>query len=272
MGLLAKLGLFKDKDKSAFRGLKAELSDLKKDGRLYRRVKISDPTLAGLTLADTPTLGIVDLSYGGISAFMPPNFTVSPGSTPSGRLHILNRFIDINLTVLRATPCAEAPRNQSLAAFKFLHVDTDTLLFLRQFIEPSLLGDSLTYIAHSLRQARYNHLDWHCFRGEGPVDLLLRCERNSGTPVEFLMTFRIQENYWELSYSDGRLSTGQAIDSNKSALEHGVARVIPSVEPDPHVLRTAIFILSSCSATHKDLADPIIRLAKVALNSSTKPS
>jgi hypothetical protein len=270
MGILAKLGLLKNKDRSSPEGVQSELSTLKMDGRLHHRIKITDPTLVSLTLADTPTLRVIDLSYGGIAILLPANPMASTGALVTGRLHTLNRFVDLNLTLMRSSPFREIEENQVLAAFRVIHEDSAPLLFLRQFIEPSRSGESLAYIAPTMRQVRYNHQDWHCLRGEGPVDLLLRCEPNSVTPAEFLLTFRIQDSYWDLGYRNGQLSTGQAANSNTSALDRGVDSVINSAELNPYVLRTAIFILSSCSTTYKELMQPIIELAKWALNSSTK--
>ena len=270
MGLLARLGLHKNRDSTKAQDAHAELSDLKKDGRLYKRVKITDPTVASLTLVGTPTIALVDVSYGGVGILLPANTPVPTGATVNGRLYTLNQFVDLKLTLLRSSPSREIEENRVVAAFRFIHDDPAPLLFLRQFIEPCLSGESLAYIAPAMRQVRYNHQDWHCFRGEGPVDLLLRCEPNSLTPAEFLLTFRIQEIYWELGYRNGQLSTGQAANPKRSALERGVDSVINSAELNPYVLRTAIFILSSCSTTYKELVHPIIEMTKGALNSSAK--
>jgi len=270
MGIFAKLGLLKNKDKTTPQDVQAELSSLKADGRLHKRIKITDPTLASLTLADKPTLPLVDLSYGSIAILLPANAMSPTGAPLNGRLHTLNRFVDVKLTPVRSSPSREIEENHVLAAFRFVHEDSAPLLFLRQFIEPSRSGESLAYIAPTMRQVRYNHQDWHCFRGEGPVDLLLRCQPNSVIPAEFLLTFRTQETYWDLSYRNGQLSTGHTANSNSSALDRGVDSVINSAELNPYVLRTAIFILSSCPSTYEELVHPIIELAKWALNSSTK--
>ena len=267
MGLFAKLGLFKNKEQTTQQDIQKELYRLKKDERLHKRIKIADPTFASLTIGETCSLGIIDLSYGGIAALVPAALNLPKVSAPIACIQILDRSIAIRLA-LRRTVSLNA--TQALAAFAFLHENPDSLLFLRDAIEPSHIGESITLIAPTLRQERYHHPDWHCFRGEGPVDLLLRCEPDSVKPAEFLLTFRIQENYWDLGYRNGQLSTGRAAHSNSSAFELGVDTVIPSAELNPYVLRTAIFILLAWSTTQNALAQPIIALAKQALKSSAK--
>ena len=44
MGIFAKLGLVKNKDKTTPQDVQLELYGLKMDGRLHKRIKITDPT------------------------------------------------------------------------------------------------------------------------------------------------------------------------------------------------------------------------------------
>ena len=240
---------------------------LLKESRLHARLKLNGPDLASLTLADGNYGVIADLSYGGIAVkFDNTTPSLTRENQLAGTLKLLDRQLPITLRLIRTAGTTVTNESQSqLAAFMILHEETGSLLFLREFIEPYRLGETLNILATSLRQERYQSNDWHCYRGDGPIDLIVRCEPNTSKPVEALLTYRLAGTYWETAWSMGKIRTGRVIVGSNISPKMGTDTVTSTQTVDLDALRTAVIILTASPHHCRHLTQILIDDAKKML-------
>jgi hypothetical protein len=236
-----------------------ELESLNKDGRLHARYVVHGDGIATLKL-DNGLSGIVkDISYGGMAVRFGQETQALQEGLPSslrGTLHLLDQSVKCRLSPVRVVS-----QNSKVlfVGFSLHHEGPETLVFLRDFIEPLRCGRSMAALPTDLRQDRYRGPEWSCYRGEGPTDLLVKSLRDDEIE-EGLLTFRINEAYCEITYKNGVLKTGRNIDREGVAVRMG-----SNIEANPQILRSAIYILMSSPAACRKVARPIMREAMKAL-------
>jgi hypothetical protein len=189
-----------------------------------------------------------------------------PATALIGTLKLLGHEVQTKMTIVRVASHASGPEH-AIGGFCMHHETPAALLFLRDFIEPSRHGESMGSLAKQHRHDRYQGEDWHCFRGDGPTDLILRTRGSEAelTPEEALLTFRMNEAYWELAFRQGQLKTGRVIGGVTMATDPGTARMGSTPDLDAKILRSATFILAAAPATCRALTAPILMQVKRAL-------
>ena len=151
--------------------------------------------------------------------------------------------------------------------FCFNHSSPDTLVFLREVIEPMRYGRSIEELNREFRSDQYQSNDWHCFRGDGPVDLVFQSNANGGVS-EALMTLKVGDYYHEVGFQNGKIWTAK---SQKKGSEDGAmtmgTRMIPSTSPDIDLLRRAFIILASAPVKSAQIIRPLLSLVNTEIRS-----
>jgi hypothetical protein len=81
------------------------------------------------------------------------------------------------------------PNNKDIiyVGFCFEHTQPDTLIYLRKIIEPIRHGRSLEELNSEYTSEQYRGKNWHCFRGDGPVDIVLQTDDSEKKVVDALI-------------------------------------------------------------------------------------
>ena len=239
----------------------AEIAAMVKDGRMHARMRLHDDTVAALTLPNQLTGRVIDISYGGIAAsFAGMKKPLQEGAQCEGSLKILGASTALLVTTIRVVAYHG---DTTMVGFCLHHHAAEGLLFLRDFIEPSRCGESLALIGPELRQARYQGSGWHCWRGEGPTDLLAQTQPGTGVLSEAILTFRLNKTYCELTFKGGLLQVGVIRQEDESSLLNGTARAMASnAHDEARVLRAGLYILLASPAPCRALSAPMIALAR----------
>jgi hypothetical protein len=243
--------------------LQAELATLNKDGRLHARYVLYADNLGTLRLDSQGLTGVLkDVSYGGFAV----RFDVTPDDCRalegdlSATLTVLDRTIRCRLTPVRVVK----QHSSIFAGFCIIHESADTLVFLREFIEPLRWGKSLMSIGEDVRNERLRGQEWTCLRGDGPTDLILRRGPDSQM-AEAMLTFKSRDSYAELTYRNGILRTGQTITGPQSDPKSLGAQMASTDLLDPHLLRQAICILSASPSDLRLAVQPLLDEANKGL-------
>lgn len=249
-----------DAEKAAGGELKKELETLNKDGRLHARYVIEALGIATLKLHDEGIVGAVkDISYGGMAVRFSSEGAPLPEKMPQS-VHGTFTLLDQSIAC-RMQPVRLMHQNAKVlfAGFSMLHDTSDTLIFLRELIEPLRCGKTLVNLAPEMRQDKYKGLEWITLRGDGPTDLLLK-SKPDGSLDEALLTFRLHEAYCEVSYKNGKLKTGRMLDrpGDSGAMGMG-ARMASTADLEKFILRTAIYILTSVPAECRKNVQPLLK-------------
>ena len=238
-----------------------ELAAMVKDGRMHARMRLHDDTVATLALPNHLIGRVVDISYGGIAAsFAGAKFPLQEGLQCEGSLKILGASTALLVTTIRVVAYHG---DAAMVGFCLHHQAAGGLLFLRDFIEPSRCGESLALIGPELRQDRYQGSEWHCWRGDGPTDLIAQTHPGTGALSEAILTFRLNKTYCELTFKGGLLQVGIIRQEDESSLLNGTARAMASnVDDEVRVLRAGLYILQASPAPCRALSAPMIALAR----------
>ena len=203
--------------------------------RLTQRFGLSSPLLYGkVMLGNTLQCPLRDLSYGGFSVHlttpeMAHESVLLPKTTPL-EIHLLGAKMPGEASLVFA--------NKERLGYSFCHESAAMLVFLRRFLEYMRLGSQATLLDRKFVKEQYQGLEWNCFRGEGPVDVMLKHNGTSGALDEALVTFREKEEYRSLSYRESKVLTHKSIDIS------GVAtRMAPTSGIDPDLARKAVCLL-----------------------------
>ena len=268
MGLISKLLAIK---KIKTDPLEAELASLVKDGRMHARIRLHDETIATLSVPSWMIGSVVDISYGGIAVrCAAAGFTFKPFEQVDGSLEILHNRTNLRMTTVRLVNHSPT---EIIVGLCLHHDAPEGLLFLREFIEPSRCGESLGLIRPDLRQHRYQSPQWHCWRGDGPTDLIAQTAPGTGALSEAILTFRLNKTYCEVTYINDQIKTSLIRNEDESSLLNGTARVMASVgSEDVRVLRSALFILLASPILCRQLMAPLISLAHQQLDARAPKS
>ena len=117
-----------------------------------------------------------------------------------------------------------------------------------------------------MKHERFKGDHWHCLRGEGPTDLILKTDGKTALE-EALLTFRVNETYCEISFKNGQLRTGRMQNQKMSSngpLDVG-AQMASTTDIDRSILRQGIYILMSAPTPCTGIVQPLLDLALKAL-------
>jgi hypothetical protein len=182
---------------------------------------------------------IGDLSYGGLAVDEREGaIEVEIKESIEAELVMLNKEIRIAMMLVGRR---QASRK---AGFLFEHRTPEALVFLRQFLEPMRWGTSMTLLDKNLVGERYRGEGYMCYRGDGPVDLIIQSaikSDNFGGVKSAILTMPLGERYAEFTFRDGVVGTGitRTKDSNPGS------QMAISQKPDLDIVRSAVCVLAS---------------------------
>ena len=244
-----------------------EIAELRDDQRQFERFSLHRDDIAHVDLHNGLHGIVKDISYGGMAI----HFNVNNAGEQSEKMEGSQKGI---LTVLdRSVPVEIYPRRKAvinpqvfLGAFSITHDSPETLLFLRDIIEPLQRGRSLRQIDGGALREKYPDEQWLCMMGEGPVDLAYRRNDIGNNLDEAFLTFRVNEHYAEVHYEDDKLRTSRTLDEDGPG-----ARMAATQRPDQSLLNYGLFVLLGLPADRRDHAAPFIdRLIKYLSRSESK--
>jgi hypothetical protein len=235
----------------------ASLEVIRKDMRSHTRYPVSFNGEATVTMTGGWIGAILDISYGGIAVSFESSkcdLSQSIPVMPTCTIEILGRSQPFQLKTVRSIPNG---KDTIYVGFCFEHTAPDTLIYLREIIEPIRNGRSLEELSSKHRSEQYKGENWYCFRGEGPVDIVLQTDGSKAKVVEALLTLMSGENYYEVGVQGEKIWTGKSTGSSNSQMMGG-ARMIPTPTPDVSVLRKAFLILASAPVKSTETVRPLL--------------
>jgi hypothetical protein len=248
--------------------LAGPIAMLSRDSRMHPRYGVAAHSLVRLELPGLDPTPVHDLSYGGISVILPRAAAADAQRLPRdvrARLVILDRGIDCHLTVARLV---DQPKDRVFVGFAIRHEAPDSLLFLREFIEPLRAGQSLSVIDLSIRKDRYRDPQWLVLRGDGPTDVRIFTPTGEATPKEALVTIRFDDAYAELSVEGGHLATRRSVGGGHGS-ETAVAQMATTTALDIAILRRSLGVLAGAPLDCRDGVRGLLGMTLAALAGST---
>jgi hypothetical protein len=193
--------------------LRQEIEDVTKNGRLHVRYQLPETLKAELRFKDGSVAKVKNISYGGLGVEL--NEKSNSDKLPRDELTefvALGQKMTFKVSLLRWLVTNEKTVFIGMA---FCHDSHEGLHFLRLVIDGLRFGTSLSLLPDTIRKDTYKGTDWHCFRGEGPCDLLIRS--NGEKITQALLTFPWNGSYSEIAMINDRISTGElALDSPRA--------------------------------------------------------
>jgi hypothetical protein len=238
--------------------LREEIREVTKDGRLHVRHPVPMAIKAEVLFPDGSLGEVKNVSYGGLGVELNDNTSllrlVKEASVDFLALRIKTTF---KVNIVRVD---SEGRQKTFVGMAFCHDSPEVLIFLRVLIDGMRYGSSMVTIPPEVRKEALRGPQWHCLRGDGPCDLTIRTgERKIASAI---FTFPCQGSYGEVSYSDGQLTTREAVpitdlsDHRPSQLMQTTSRI--SLD----TLRRAAWILASTpqgvQAYTKPLLDEVL--------------
>lgn len=254
----------------AFDPLKEQLATLNKDGRLHARYVLYAENIGTLKIDGMHLVGVVkDVSYGGVAV----RFDVTPDDrrTIEGDFGATLTLLDREIRC-RVKPVRVVKQHASIfAGFQIVHEKPDTLVFLREFIEPFRCGKTLLAIQDGVRNERFRGQEWTCLRGDGPTDLILRRGEDSHM-AEAMLTFKTLDSYGEVTFRNGMLRTGRVVKQKENFVQSMGALIAQTDAPDAALLRQAICILAASPSDVRLAVQPLLDETTKALAALKKTS
>ena len=256
MGLLRKIteSLANRSPRPSPQELRKEIEEVVKDGRLHVRYTLPETLKAELRFGNGSVARVKNLSYGGLGV----ELTEASISDKLPRDEVtefvaLGRKISFKVQLVR---WLETTEKTVFVGMAFCHDSHEVLQFLRVAIDGLRYGSSLNLVPDAIRKDSYKGPDWHCFRGEGPCDLLLRSD--GGKIAHALLTFPWNGSYSEVTMVNGRLSTGELMSDSLRA-DH---RPSPQMQTSRHLnletLGRAAWILGSAPNHVQTCSRPLL--------------
>ncbi len=268
MGLFSKLkSIFSSSSENGKSN--ASLEEVRKEMRSHSRYPVSFNGEATVVMAGGWRGSVLDISYGGIAVSFESsncNLTESVSVLSSCTLEILGRSHQFQLKTVRTIPNG---KDSLYVGFCFEHTAPDTLIYLREVIEPIRCGRSLEELNSEFRSEQYKGNNWHCFRGDGPVDIVLHIDDSKNKVMETLITLKSGDSYYEVGIRDGRLWTSKSAGGTNSQLMGG-ARMTPNKTPDIAILRKAFLILASAPIKSSKTVRPLLDAITGAIRDQKK--
>lgn len=247
------------KDRETEKAVTKELETLKREGRLHARHVVNGQDLLSLTLPSGAKATIRDVSYGGLGLLFPATDSPKVGRVAESTKAQL-KILDRELTVT-GTPVYFMDRgaNDLFVGFQIKHEAPESLIALREVLEPIRWGGSLSPIGPEVRHERYQGSEWSCLRGEGPTDLVIKTSPDRTDILEGLLTFRVGSAYCDVSLREGRMSTSRSLsEGSRGPVDAGSQMVTSGGGLDAATLRYAVYILLGAPEAARKQAQPLL--------------
>ena len=235
----------------------ASLEDVRKEMRSHSRYPISLEGEGSITMAGGWVGTVLDISYGGIAVCFESSkcdLSQSVSVMSSCKLEILGKSHHFQIKTVRTIPNG---KDELYVGFCFEHTEPDTLIYLREVIEPIRNGRSLEELSSEFRSDQFQGKNWHCFRGDGPVDIVLQTDDSKSKVVEALLTLKSGDSYYEVGINGEKLWTSKSAGGASTQMMGG-ARMTPSSTADLSVLRKAFLILASAPVKSTKIVSPLL--------------
>lgn len=247
------------------------LEAVRKEMRSHTRYPISFFKDTSVSISDGWCGSIMDISYGGIAVRFDSDrcdFSKSIPVLADCELSILGEHHKFQMKTVRTIPHS---KEHLYVGFCFNHSSADTLIFLREVIEPIRHGRTIEPLGQDFRAERYRGKQWHCFRGDGPIDLIFQTGTSGTSIVEALLTFKSGDRYFEVGYQNEKFWTSKSLasDTGSGPLSTG-SQMIPTVALDEALLRRAILILASVPVKSVAAIQPLLDLVSAAVKKQVK--
>lgn len=220
------------------------LETVRNEMRMHTRYSVSFHKNAHFKIGNDWIGRVMDISYGGLAVKFEQ--TGASGSLPlegSADVNILGISQRFDVKTVRTVPQQNGTVYSGMC---ISHSSPETLIYLREIIEPMRQGLTIDMISDEVRAEKYRGEGWHCFRGEGPVDLVFLLTKENEV-AEGLATFKVADFYYEVAIQNGTVRTAKSAEKSGQALAVG-AKMVPTARPDPAILRRAFLILASAPA------------------------
>jgi hypothetical protein len=268
MGLISKFkSVFSTSSES--RLSHASLEEVRKEMRSHFRFPISFNGEATVVMNGGWIGSVIDVSYGGIAVIFESSkcdLSQSVSVMSSCTLKILGK--SQNFLVKPVRNIANG-KDSMYVGFCFEHAAPDTLIYLREVIEPIRNGRSLEELSSDLKSDQYKDKNWHCFRGDGPVDIVVQTDGSNTKVVEALLTLKSGDSYYEVGIQGDKLWTSKSIGGSNSQMMGG-ARMTPSPTPDVSVLRKAFLIIASAPIKSTNTVGPLLDIIANSIKEKNK--
>ncbi len=234
------------------------------DKRRHDRMELSEKLAATIAIASIPPQPLDDLSYGGASVLIPGEL---PELLRSDDGRFTEKPVPCELRLLGDTYRTAAQirsirqtSDGTAVGLSFIHDDPILLLALRNIIEPLRWGGSVTAISKDIAADRYQGKEWHTYRGDGPVDLVIKIDESSNTN-EFLLVFRHGQDYLEVQWQNKHLRTSRSKQTNQDTVNYSAAaQMIASPDIDLSTLKIAVALVSGIKSEVCPFQDQLLRI------------
>ncbi len=176
---------------------------------------------------DGESYEVKDISYGGLQIFGKPI-----NITSDVKLKFLFREIPVSLEEVYATDMS--------GGYRFIHNDSNLLVFLRPILENIRKGNTAQIIQTEFCKDPYNSEEWTIIRAEGPIDISINNIENT-----ISYTYLSGKDYKNLKYVDNEIQIFSSIDEagtssrmeqNKGLNRQDAEQVIAQIQGIMHQL------------------------------------
>ncbi|TWW10397.1 hypothetical protein E3A20_06760 [Planctomyces bekefii] len=247
------------------RELAQEIATLKKEGRMHARHVLHAPWPVRLELPGGTIGRVRDMSYGGLGVIFEestPAFVPTDLSVVLATLHLLDQSTPIRVSAIHWS--SPTPR-ELFVGIQVQHEVPASLLAMKSVIEPLGWGGSMIPIGEDIRNERYRGPGWHCYRGEGPTDVVARLDPQTSRLMEALITFRHENGYRDVRLLGDQLATSEPAGSST----YGGSQMANTSALDPKSLRSAACILLSLPESARLATAPLLQRILSELKVST---
>ena len=183
---------------------------------------------------DQRSARLIDISYGGMKLALSISESQKFAATTPEQIYsclicLPDQKIAANLRIIYCS----ASRQQAGCSFE--HADNNTLIQLREILEPLKTGESLRQTDPRMLNEKYASGNWFIYRGYGPTDFSVRLDEGHRSLVELIVTMRTLETYSELSFVDGAWRTAKS--AAKTSIGRASVQMLRDRELDPSVIR-----------------------------------
>lgn len=256
MGLLSKItkSLANRSPLPSREELRQEIEEVVKDGRLHVRYPLPEALKAELWFENGLVARVKNISYGGLGVEL-------NDKSVSDRLprDEVTEFVALGKKIIfkvRLVRWLETSEKTVFIGMAFCYDSPEVLRFLRLVIDGLRLGSSLRLVPDTIRKDCYQGPNWHCFRGEGPSDLLLRTDGEQ--IAHALLTFPCNGSYSEITLVNDRILTGELVSNSPLADHRPSPQMQTSRQLNQETLGRAAWILGSAPQQVQTCARPLL--------------
>jgi len=152
---------------------------------------------------------VVDVSYGGLALHIPgkrlpqaEEFKNADTITVTALNGVMTSQV-VNVRDVRITEMGV------FVAYEFRHQSPETLIFMKEIIEPIHTGLSLFEQSADKGHTPYNTENWKTYKGEGPTNILAEFASDGETLLRTLVTFIYEGTVYQLSFEGHKIQTAQ---------------------------------------------------------------